>query len=393
MKFVSYAFAFLLLALGASYSQTNICLFFPLEPGKSWTYVCDERADSLTSEITDTITVNNKRYYIFAPYGRGPYDNWQRYPIRPEDKRIYALNTADSTEYLFFDFDAEPGVKWDIPPVPSPPSNQPVNQCDWGSAISLVSNDETVMDGNRTFYHCRRFAHWDHPCYDAGIGNTIFARDFGIVRFSQVTEGGVLDWRLVTDPADTAGIPATYAQIGNPCLTIPCLPGIVSAISVNDTNYILTIQDNFFWNGEFSWNDYIPLPGDSVLAKGILTNRTDLLKCQYYTLEVLDFQRMTSTGLKDPVSGQIGTKDILFQNYPNPFNPRTKVKYLLNKPGMVSIFIYDVMGRRIKTIVNEYQNSGSHSIIVDAGDMPSGNYYYQLVTNNSIQTKLMIVTK
>ncbi len=83
----------------------------------------------------------------------------------------------------------------------------------------------------------------------------------------------------------------------------------------------------------------------------------------------------------------------LKQNYPNPFNPKTKIKYEIAKSGFVSLKIYDVLGREIKTIVNENKNVGFYEIDFDANNLNSGIYFYKLTTNNFSEMKKMILIK
>ncbi|MBK6682155.1 MAG: hypothetical protein IPG53_20245 [Ignavibacteriales bacterium] len=52
----------------------------------------------------------------------------------------------------------------------------------------------------------------------------------------------------------------------------------------------------------------------------------------------------------------------LYQNYPNPFNPETVIKYSLASDGMVTLNIYDILGTKISTLVNEAQKAGSHQV-------------------------------
>ena len=68
----------------------------------------------------------------------------------------------------------------------------------------------------------------------------------------------------------------------------------------------------------------------------------------------------------------------LEQNYPNPFNPVTTINYTLPESGQVSLAIYDIMGRRIKTIVEQYQDSGNYSVSFDGTGLSSGTYIYLL---------------
>jgi hypothetical protein len=66
------------------------------------------------------------------------------------------------------------------------------------------------------------------------------------------------------------------------------------------------------------------------------------------------------------------------QNYPNPFNPSTRISYSLAGNGHVSIRIFDVLGREVRSLLEEMQPSGVHSVLFDAAALPSGIYYYQV---------------
>ncbi|HRI85574.1 MAG TPA: T9SS type A sorting domain-containing protein, partial [Ignavibacteria bacterium] len=83
----------------------------------------------------------------------------------------------------------------------------------------------------------------------------------------------------------------------------------------------------------------------------------------------------------------------LSQNYPNPFNPITKIAYSIPVSGIVTIKIFDITGREIKTLVNEFRNAGSYEIEFDGGGLSSGVYYYKLETNNFSETRKMILIK
>jgi hypothetical protein len=72
----------------------------------------------------------------------------------------------------------------------------------------------------------------------------------------------------------------------------------------------------------------------------------------------------------------------LKQNYPNPFNPSTKIKYTLPKSEKVKIEIFNLLGQRIETLLNNQMPSGSHEIEFTANDLPSGIYYYRIVVDS-----------
>lgn len=83
----------------------------------------------------------------------------------------------------------------------------------------------------------------------------------------------------------------------------------------------------------------------------------------------------------------------LYQNYPNPFNPVTKINYAIPLQGYVSLKIYDVLGRQVKELVNEYKSKGTYSIDFDASDLSSGIYLYRLECNSIILTNKMLLIK
>ncbi|MDR3665707.1 MAG: T9SS type A sorting domain-containing protein, partial [Ignavibacteriaceae bacterium] len=83
----------------------------------------------------------------------------------------------------------------------------------------------------------------------------------------------------------------------------------------------------------------------------------------------------------------------LNQNYPNPFNPSTTISYQLSDQGLVSIKVYDVLGKEITTLVNEVKQSGVHEVNFNASEFGSGIYMYRMTVNNFTQTKKMIVLK
>lgn len=86
-------------------------------------------------------------------------------------------------------------------------------------------------------------------------------------------------------------------------------------------------------------------------------------------------------------------KFYLSQNYPNPFNPATNIKYSIIKNGLVVLKVFDNLGRNIATLVNEKQNAGTYEINFNAGNLPSGIYFYKLQSGDFTDTKKMLVVK
>ena len=122
-------------------------------------------------------------------------------------------------------------------------------------------------------------------------------------------------------------------------------------------------------DGSDSWQQMNPTPG--------VTNTNEL-------------------GLDDDVT--IPEQYTLHQNYPNPFNPRTSIRYDLPDNERVNIIIYDMLGRQVKQLVDEYQDAGFKSIIWDATNdfgkpAATGVYLCKIQAGEYMQTKKMVLLK
>jgi flagellar hook assembly protein FlgD len=90
---------------------------------------------------------------------------------------------------------------------------------------------------------------------------------------------------------------------------------------------------------------------------------------------------------------------LLHQNYPNPFNPGTQITFALPRAGVVTLQVYDLQGREVKTLVNQRRAAGTHTVRWDGTDeagnpVASGVYLYRLhVGNNFVQTRKMVLLK
>ncbi len=83
----------------------------------------------------------------------------------------------------------------------------------------------------------------------------------------------------------------------------------------------------------------------------------------------------------------------LYQNYPNPFNPETTIKFDLPSNQQVKLEIFDILGRKVRTVVNDVRPAGSYNIKFNAKHLASGVYLYRLKTGDFIKTRKMIILK
>lgn len=98
------------------------------------------------------------------------------------------------------------------------------------------------------------------------------------------------------------------------------------------------------------------------------------------------------TGIEDS-KNQIPESIYLYQNYPNPFNPTTKISWQSSIGSWQTLKVYDVLGKEVATLVDEFKPAGSYEAEFDAGTLSSGIYFYVLKTNTFCDQKKMIVIK
>jgi hypothetical protein len=137
------------------------------------------------------------------------------------------------------------------------------------------------------------------------------------------------------------------------------------------------------------WTAYIVGRGSSALES--------VTKIKAYSLGAESFYKSNFAMLPSDVRED---KDInspddfsLFQNYPNPFNPSTNIEFRIADFGLVTLKVYDILGREIATLVNEEKNAGTYTVTFNASNLASGIYYYQIRAGNFVQTKKMILLK
>ncbi|MEJ2616599.1 MAG: T9SS type A sorting domain-containing protein [Ignavibacteriaceae bacterium] len=83
----------------------------------------------------------------------------------------------------------------------------------------------------------------------------------------------------------------------------------------------------------------------------------------------------------------------LYQNYPNPFNPSTTIKYDLSKQSRVKLEIYDILGRRVATLVDETKKAGRYQIVWNASRLTSGVYFERLQAGDYSAVKKLLLLK
>ncbi len=97
-----------------------------------------------------------------------------------------------------------------------------------------------------------------------------------------------------------------------------------------------------------------------------------------------------ATGVKD---GSVPTQYSLSQNYPNPFNPTTTLKFAISNAEFVNLTVYDVLGKKVATLINENKQAGYHTVEFDAGSLSSGIYLYKITAGKFTKIEKMMLMK
>ena len=116
----------------------------------------------------------------------------------------------------------------------------------------------------------------------------------------------------------------------------------------------------------------------------------------YSSYSVFTLARYNSgptTGIKEENQNAKPILYALEQNYPNPFNPNTKIEFRIADFGLVSLKVYDILGREVATLVNEEKQPGRYEIEFDASQFSSGIYFYRMHTGSFTQARKMIFLK
>lgn len=115
------------------------------------------------------------------------------------------------------------------------------------------------------------------------------------------------------------------------------------------------------------------------------------------TKEILQAAKITipdlnQTGLSDEIP-EIPARFSLSPAYPNPFNASTTIRYRISEESFVDISIYDVLGRKVETLIDANQQAGFHQVIWNAAERPSGTYFYKLRAGNYSETRKVSLLK
>jgi photosystem II stability/assembly factor-like uncharacterized protein len=265
---------------------------------------------------------------------------------------------------------------WSILPTSNPLGSINNGACFFGTQVWFPSTGQ-----NQIVYSSNMGANW--------TTQTITLSEIGIICFNNATDG------LAGGSNGSPGmLKTTNSGLNWTTVTSPFPSSPISGICGKQSQYFScsfwssTIQysSNFGANWTLSYTS----PGGNFyhITKARYGNTIWAIRSN----GGISYYGPIITGIK-PVVSTVPTSYALEQNYPNPFNPVTKINFEIAKQGLVSLKVYNVVGREVITLVNEVKSPGIYSIDFDASELSSGVYFYKISAENYIETKKMMLVK
>ena len=148
-------------------------------------------------------------------------------------------------------------------------------------------------------------------------------------------------------------------------------------------------------------NGFVPGHGTTVDAHSyVVTDVPETPGRYYYRLTEIDlngtlhlFDPVVIDALTATPLASAPLRTSLIQNYPNPFNPTTTITYQLSNAGRASLQVFDMVGRRVATLLEGEENAGKHDIRFDGSSLASGTYFYKLRAGNFVDVKRFVLVK
>jgi hypothetical protein len=141
---------------------------------------------------------------------------------------------------------------------------------------------------------------------------------------------------------------------------------------------------------------------DGVPNGNLLTAKCDFAEAIVYDTLLTDSEILgVENYLTEKYNIILGIEDLrediipvtLSQNYPNPFNPSTTIHFSVSSSEFVTLKVYDVLGNKVATLVNEEKSTGSYKVDFNAANLKRGIYFYSIQVGTHIETKKMVLIK
>lgn len=244
----------------------------------------------------------------------------------------------------------------------------------WGwSTNNLRAISEVKVDGTETLELSLPDSNLSYRAYRFPWKSNFFVTNPDSIFFESVPVGdsSIITVDLVNNSSNEISITGFYNKDSSYSVTNP-LPFVLPpsgtvAIDIKFKPY----KDGYF-------KDYLHIRSDTDTSR---------------VAQVMLLKGRTDTTYSGVGVNYIVDKYSLQQNYPNPFNPVTNIDFNLAEKSFVSLIVYDVLGNKVNTLVENELHSGRHSVKFNAADLSSGVYFYRLQAGQFYDVKKLVVLK
>ncbi len=213
-----------------------------------------------------------------------------------------------------------------------------------------------------------------------------------------------IDIVIVTPASPTTEDEVSIQVLGN--FPDSCWTMTGESLSRHGTNIDILVRATDSWTHQSDLCADAPVQYDSVYSLGLLEEGIYTVtvvedhNSQRETPDtsIIQFRVDTPTATDPSDMGSIPHRFTLQQNQPNPFNAATSIAFSLERTGYANLVIYDLLGRKVRTIVDEDLSSGSHTTKWDGKDdygsnVTTGVYFYRLTAGNQVSSRKMVLLK
>jgi hypothetical protein len=361
----------------------------PLQIGNQWHYVVSlAPVYNHVAVATDTITLNNKKYFKienWSPNGSQLIDT--SYDRLDTDSNYYRMYQIGEEVFLF-------NFSWPNGFIYSTQSND-TNCVD----LWRVSRQFGQIWGVGTDLYYTNFGSWCTGMSDTSWSLSVyyFANSFGSINaYDGYLKGAKINGITY---GTLHPLPVELLSFSSSVVNNDVTLNWTTATETNNSGFQVERRKTLEARSE-EWENIGFVNGNGTTTEPQTYSFVDenLSTGKYqYRLKQIDFDgtyeysNIIETEILTPV------KFSLEQNYPNPFNPSTDIQYAIASKQFVSLKVFNSLGEEIATLVNEEKPAGNHTIEFkpesSIKNLVSGVYLYQLIVGNFIQTKKMILLK
>ena len=254
-----------------------------------------------------------------------------------------------------------------------------------GPSTGTIPNVVLSPDGQYDLEDVMGFSRMWHWSRKNGVNGKMLANTGKEIAYNQIGSSIFINW-------DKDAAVAQFEFIYDPQLV-----SIDQIKGNNGENMELAFIDTVRGESSFA---YAKISNENFNNNQFITNvngkdskAVDLIY-QFYTED----GQLLSQGTESVMLKAVPEHFSLHQNYPNPFNPVTTINYDLPRQSMVNLVVYDIMGRKVSTLINEQRSEGYHSTVWNARNqqgapVSAGIYFYQIQTSEYVKTRKMVILK